>query len=109
MSTQSLNKLSAGRYYKDFENKLKIISDTHFYKKHFLIDCDKTDVCEARQALLMYSFLDTQNCEVLNHIQDTIDGKEIKRKVKVQKITDRVDESNVIIIEHPMIWEDAAW
>lgn len=110
MSTQSLNELSRGRYYKEFEAKLKTVSDTYFYKKHFLLDCEQIDKAEARHTLLMYSFLDTKNCEIRNFIQDEIDGKEIKNtKIKAQNINSLINESSVTIIEHPMHWTEVAW
>jgi hypothetical protein len=75
MSAYSLQLLSAKKYFKEFEEKLKCDAESYFFDLHYKVGGGIKNFQETLHNVTMNRILSTDNCTILNYVQDKIDGK----------------------------------
>lgn len=121
MSTQSLNTITRERYRQEAEESLLRMSDAYFYKKKFMLG-EGVDRDKLNFTMQNHRFLCTEDCKMINLIQDKIEGKlqEIgKKKTTKQRVSEilklvnqhmktndcEIDEA----VENCCDWKNISW
>lgn len=121
MSTKNIKYVDRDSYLEKSESMLLSLSDAYFNKKRFLLG-EGADKDKVIFYLQMNKSLCTKNCEMIEFIQDKIDGKLQDCGVKIKKLQ---TFSNYLeaIVEHLTSkflskedviseccgWEEASW
>lgn len=109
MSVYSLETQSAFRYYAEHREKLKNFSDREYANTYFLIG-EKINKREQNFSQVMVEFLCTENCELINYINDKLNGKFSKKSKPIKLADNDVDYGDDInvtqIFNTEMTWED---
>lgn len=74
MSTQSINTITRERYQQEAEESLLRMSDLYYYKSKFLIG-EGVDRDRLNFTMQNHRYLCTEECKMINLIQDKIEGK----------------------------------
>ena len=86
MSTYSLNILDSEKYQKEFEDNIIYSFEQYIYKEHFRLGNGIENEDELKHNLILSRILCEDNCEIVNYIQDKLEGKlEISPKKKKRK------------------------
>ena len=116
MSTQSINEITQDRYRGEAEDKLLHYSDLYFYERHFKvgqgIDRDKVS-----HYMIIDRSLCTNNCELINYVEDKISGRledtvRKSRQTRLQELIQKLTKQNKQIedeIEQKFFWSDTQW
>ena len=116
MSTQSILEISRERYREEAEETLLQFSDKYFYDKHFKLGCGID-----RDKILHYMIIDrslcTNNCELINYVEDKIAGRledtvRKSRQTRLQELIQKLAKQNKQIedeIEQKVFWSDTQW
>jgi hypothetical protein len=112
MSLYNLENQSAFNYYKKHRQILLDMSDKEYIYNYFLVG-EKINKKEQQFSLVMKEMLCTENCELINYINDKINGK-LESKIQSGLEIIKQDNKNITynvtqVIETPMQWEDTAW
>jgi hypothetical protein len=109
MSIYNLENQTSFNYYVKHRANLLRLSDREYANKYFLIG-GKVNKKEQMFSKVMLELLCTENCELINYINDKLSGK-FEKKLKPIKLVDsdveQGDTYNVTqIIDRSMIWND---
>lgn len=86
MSTYSLDILDSEKYQKEFEDNIIYSFEQYIYKEHFRLGNGIENEDELKHNLILSRLLCEDNCEIVNYIQDKLEGKlEIPPKKKKRK------------------------
>lgn len=117
MSSYSLDILDSKKYHREFEENILYSFDQYIYKRNFRLGEGIKNEDELKHNLIFYRILCEDNCEIVNYIQDKIEGKldkKIKRK-KRRKLSETVklcaeqeccSEEEVI---PKIFWNNVSW
>jgi len=113
MSIYSLENQSAFNYFAKHREFILQFSDRKYIRSHFLVG-EKQNEEEEKFSHVMYGFLCTKNCELINYIDKKLRGKLEPVKAKPLNIIEtdngRGDVYNITqIIGEGMEWEDTQW
>src|SRR3990170_6811230 len=98
MSTESLRTVTRERYLQEAEESLLIMSDAYFYKKKFLLG-EGVDRDKLNFTMQNHRFLCTEDCKMINLIQDKIEGK-LEEVCKKPATKQKVSELLRLVNEH---------
>ena len=87
MSTKNIKYTTRESYLHKSEEMLMLLSDQYFNKKRFLLG-EGADKDKVTFYLQMNNSLCTKNCELINFIQDKIEGRLLKCGVNIGELTD---------------------
>lgn len=87
MSTYSLEILDAEKYQKEFEENIIYSFEQYIYKEHFRLGNGIENEDELKHNLILSRILCEDNCEIVNYIQDKLEGK-LKIPPKKKKISE---------------------
>lgn len=112
MSYYNLYNQTALNYYAKHRQRLLDLSDKEYIYNYFLIG-EKINKKEQKFSLVMKELLCTDNCELINYINDKLSGK-IGKKLKPLKLLEgesqEGDTYNVTqIIKENFNWSDTSW
>lgn len=109
MSVYSLETQSAYNYYVKHRATLLHLSDKEFVNTYFLIG-EKVNKKEQMFSSTMLEFLCTENCELVNYINDKLNGKFDKKTKTIKLVDSDVEQGDTFnitqIIEDKMQWGD---
>ncbi len=110
MSVYSLETQSAFRYYAEHREKLKNFSDREYANTYFLIG-EKINKREQNFSQVMVEFLCTENCELINYINDKLNGKLEPKKDKGLEFVETETGGNITynitnVYDTEMVWGD---
>ena len=109
MSVYNLEDQTALKYYKKHKEYLLDISNKEYINKYFLVG-EKINKKEQQFSLIMTELLCTENCEIINYINDKLNGRLEFKKLKPLKIIKEEDQNityNITqVIREEMNWED---
>lgn len=113
MSSQSIRLQSQQRIQQEVEENLFYDFENYFLNKNFKIG-GVADRAEANHNYYLYKLLCTDNCEIVNYIQDKIDGKlECKNKPKKKKLSNYLknlrEQELLYNIDTRNFWEESLW
>lgn len=114
MSVYNLENQSVYNYHVKYRKAILDFSDREYINTYFLVG-EKIDKKEQRFSLVMNELLCAENCELVNFINDTIQGRFIKKLKPLKLISD--DENLVTVINNitqvtgtEMVWtNDTQW
>jgi hypothetical protein len=116
MSSYSLNILNSEKYSREVEEVIIYSFDDYIYKEHFRVGQGIKDVSELKHSLIMKRILCSDNCDIINYIQDKIEGKlENCVKNKKKKITNTLfnfcqqESCGIDEIDTKNYWSIASW
>lgn len=112
MSVYSLNIQSASNYYNIHLKNILDLSKKEYIRKYFRVG-EKINEEEQMFSIIMTEFLCTNNCELLNYINDKLDGK-LEPKVGSLEIINAEKGGNTTynitqIIREKSSWDEALW
>lgn len=112
MSLYSLENQSVLNYYAKHRQRLLDLSDKEYIYNYFLVG-EKINKKEQKFSLVMKELLCTENCELINYINNKLIGK-IGKKLKPLKLLDndsqRGDTYNITqIIKEEKTWNNSSW
>lgn len=113
MSVYNLEDQTALKYYKKHKEYLLDISNKEYINKYFLVG-EKINKKEQQFSLIMTELLCTENCEIVNYINDKLSGK---LEPKNQNSLDLVEKSNggnityniTQVIKEEFEWNNTSW
>ena len=95
MSQYSLDTLTRETYLNNYEQRMLNDFDSYYFDTYFRIGGGIKDKKQWRHAKRLANTLDTENCTLINYIQDKIEGKFEKKPKKKKKLTDYFINTNV--------------
>lgn len=118
MSTYNLNTLNRNRFFEEAEQTLMDSFKKNYFYKHYKIGDGKEDLDKIEHAINMRRIMCSSNCEIINYIQDKIEGKLIGTKKKKNSLLEVIDISN--LAKYPtiqnnnhfnttMFWTEVSW
>lgn len=107
MSAYSLENQSALNYYKKHRQILLDMSDKEYIYTYFLVG-EKINKKEQRFSLTMKELLCTENCELINYINDKLNGKFERKPSKPLKIIEQDNYGDTYNITQ-VIEKEATW
>lgn len=107
MSVYSLNTQSASNYYDKHLKNILDLSKKEYTRKYFRVG-EKIDEEEQMFSSIMTEFLCTDNCELLNYINDKLEGK-LEPKVRSLEMVDVDNGGNITYNITQVIRESAKW
>ena len=114
MSLYNLQEQTALKYYLDNREKLLSMSNKEYAHAYFLVG-KKVNKQEQRFYTIMNELLCTENCELINYINDKINDRlDISENGVLQITPSNVRSPNIIynitqVIKEEMEWESVQW
>jgi len=121
MSVYNLDIQSQNRYYNSAQEKIKEEFKKYYFNKNFKVGEGIKDFDEVKYAITMSNILCTDNCEIINYVQDKLDGLlencGIKKKNRNFFETIQLTEQNCcnqstplpIVVDAQMKWSEVTW
>ena len=117
MSTYSLNILDSKKYQKEIEESIIYSFEQYIYKEHFRLGNGIENENELKHNLILSRILCEDNCEIVNYIQDKLEGKlEIppkkKKRKKLSELLNLCSEQDNCTNEEvvqKIFWTDVSW
>ena len=107
MSVYNLEDQTALKYYKKHREYLLNIADKEYIKTYFLVG-EKINKKRQQFSLVMTELLCTENCEVINYLNNKLVGK-IGKKLKTLKLVNSDTEEGDTYNVTQIIREEATW
>jgi hypothetical protein len=96
MSQYSLDTLTQQKYLDKYENNILREFDDYWFENYLRVGSGIKDVKQLKHSLRLANVLDTENCTLINYIQDKIDGHLEDCGSKRKQFTDSIIQYNVI-------------
>lgn len=117
MSTYSLNILDSKKYQKEFQENIIYSFEQYIYKEHFRLGNGIGNEDELKHNLILSRILCEDNCEIVNYIQDKLEGKlelspKKKKRKKLSELLDLCSEQDSCTKEEviqKIFWESSVW
>lgn len=108
MSVYNLEDQTALKYYKKHREYLLNISDKEHIKTYFLVG-EKINKKRQQFSLVMTELLCTENCEVINYLNEKLNGKLEKRRIQNLDLVEQTNGGNITYNITQVIKEEATW
>lgn len=94
MSTYSLELLDSDKYLEEFEENILNSFDAFYKREYFRIGDGVEDINRLKHDLVFYRILQEDNCDIVNYIQDKIEGKleNCNKKKKRKRISESLED-----------------
>jgi predicted acetyltransferase len=112
MSYYNLYNQTALNYYVKHRQRLLDLSDKEYIYNHFLVG-EKINKNEQKFSLVMKELLCTDNCELINYINDKLSGK-LEPKLRHLKTVTKTNGGHITynvtqVIRENFNWSDTSW
>ena len=112
MSLYNLYNQTALNYYAKHRQRLLDLSDKEYIYDYFLVG-EKINKKEQKFSLVMKELLCTENCELINYINDKLSGKLAPTTRHLEEVTKtnggHITYNVTQVIKEQKTWDDASW
>ena len=112
MSLYNLYNQTALNYYTKHRQRLLDLSDKEYIYDYFLVG-EKINKKEQKFSLVMKELLCTENCELINYVNDKLSGKLDPTTRHLEEVTKtnggHITYNVTQVIKEQKTWDDASW
>ena len=111
MSQINLQKESIEQYFEKIDKSLKNDFKHYFVEKYFKVGNFQISLGKINHNIIFSNILSEKNCELVNYLEQKLDGTLLKQKYKKKKDTiyNLYHSEQEFLIDTKNYWEKASW